>query len=69
MQKNVTEIRRRDIYSMLVEMDKLFGKRFNGETPAFSLYGPYEGKLGIIFPVSSRQIENIFLILEKGKGH
>ncbi|XP_067210522.1 transferrin isoform X2 [Linepithema humile] len=57
MQKNVTEVRHRDIYSMLVEMDKLFGKHFNGETPAFSLYAPYEGNLGVIFPDGTRYIE------------
>lgn len=62
MQKSVTEIRHRDVYSMLIEMDKLFGKHFNGETPAFSLYGPYEGDLGVIFPVRTDSFvtENTF---------
>ncbi|KMQ96612.1 transferrin isoform x4 [Lasius niger] len=50
--ENITDLRRQEIYSMLLEMDKLFGKKFNGQTPAFSLYGPYDGNHDLIFPVS-----------------
>lgn len=47
----MTELRRDEIYSMLLEMDKLFGSTFKGRTPAFSMYGIYDSNESIIFPV------------------
>lgn len=49
--ENMTEMRREEIYSMLLQMDKLFGSAFKGETPAFSMYGIYDSNRSIIFPV------------------
>lgn len=50
--ENITDLRREEIYSMLLEMDKIFGRKFNGQAPTFLLYGPYEDNQGVIFPVS-----------------
>lgn len=47
----MTELRQEEIYSMLLEMDKLFGSTFKGRTPAFSMYGIYDSNQSIIFPV------------------
>ncbi|KAM0730836.1 Transferrin [Formica fusca] len=55
--ENITDLRRQEIYSMLLEMDKLFGKNANKQSPAFLLYGPYEGNLSIIFPHNTRHLE------------
>lgn len=49
--ENITDVRREEIYSMLLEMDKLFGITFKGPTPAFSMYGIYDSNHSIIFPV------------------
>ncbi|XP_043790727.1 transferrin isoform X5 [Apis laboriosa] len=49
--ENMTELRRNEIYSMLLEMDKLFGSTFKGRTPAFSMYGIYDSNESIIFPI------------------
>ncbi|CAD1475639.1 unnamed protein product, partial [Heterotrigona itama] len=48
--ENMTDLRREEIYSMLLEMDKLFGSSFKGPTPAFSMYGMYDSNRSIIFP-------------------
>jgi len=50
--ENITNLRRQEIYTMLLEMDKIFGRKFNGQAPTFLLYGPYEDNHGVIFPVS-----------------
>lgn len=50
--ENITDLRRQEIYTMLLEMDKIFGRKFNGQAPTFLLYGPYEENHGVIFPVS-----------------
>lgn len=47
----MTDLRREEIYSMLLEMDKLFGSSFKGRTPVFSMYGIYDSNQSIIFPV------------------
>ncbi|KOX73093.1 Transferrin [Melipona quadrifasciata] len=49
--ENITDLRREEIYSMLLEMDKLFGSSFKGPTPVFSMYGIYDSNRSIIFPV------------------
>ncbi|XP_046625410.1 transferrin isoform X2 [Neodiprion virginianus] len=48
--QNISSIRFEEIYSTLLEMDQLFGKTYNGQTPAFLLYGSYDGNHSIIFP-------------------
>lgn len=55
--ENITDLRRQEIYSMLLEMDRLFGKTYSGQTPAFSLYGPFDDNHGIIFPDGTRHLE------------
>ncbi|XP_020278955.1 transferrin [Pseudomyrmex gracilis] len=55
--ENITSTRHLEIYAMLTEMDKLFGENFNGITPAFSMYGPFDNKSGVIFPEDTRYLE------------
>ncbi|XP_076758710.1 transferrin 3 isoform X1 [Xylocopa sonorina] len=55
--ENMTDLRREEIYSMLLEMDKLFGSSFNGETPAFSMYGIYDSNHSIIFPEETQHLQ------------
>ncbi|XP_076395168.1 transferrin 3 isoform X3 [Megachile rotundata] len=49
--ENITDLRQEEIYTMLLEMDKLFGNSFKGQTPAFSMYGMYDSNHSIIFPL------------------
>ncbi|XP_043790725.1 transferrin isoform X3 [Apis laboriosa] len=55
--ENMTELRRNEIYSMLLEMDKLFGSTFKGRTPAFSMYGIYDSNESIIFPEGTQHLQ------------
>ncbi|XP_011156703.1 transferrin [Solenopsis invicta] len=55
--ENITDLRRQEIYTMLLEMDKIFGRKFNGQAPTFLLYGPYEENHGVIFPDGTRYLE------------
>ncbi|XP_017878317.1 transferrin isoform X1 [Ceratina calcarata] len=56
--ENMTDLRREEIYSMLLEMDKLFGNSFKGETPAFSMYGTYDdSNRSVIFPEEAQHIQ------------
>ncbi|GAB1859923.1 Transferrin [Camponotus japonicus] len=55
--ENITDLRRQEIYFMLLEMDRLFGKKIKGQLPAFLLYEPYDGNLNIIFPNGTHHLE------------
>ncbi|XP_032675197.1 transferrin [Odontomachus brunneus] len=55
--ENVTSLRHEEIYSMLLEMDNLFGITLNGLTPAFSLYGTYDNVSSVIFPEETRNLQ------------
>ncbi|XP_071866002.1 transferrin 3 isoform X1 [Bombus fervidus] len=55
--ENITDVRREEIYSMLLEMDKLFGITFKGPTPAFSMYGIYDSNHSIIFPDETQHLQ------------
>ncbi|KZC12392.1 Transferrin [Dufourea novaeangliae] len=48
---NLTDLRHEEIYSMLLEMDDLFGNTFKGTVPSFSMYGLYDSNHSVIFPV------------------
>lgn len=55
--ENITDLRREEINSMLLEMDKLFGHTFKGQTPAFSMYGVYDTNRSIIFPEETQHLQ------------
>ncbi|XP_029047625.1 transferrin isoform X1 [Osmia bicornis bicornis] len=55
--ENITDLRREEIYTMLLEMDKLFGNTFKGQTPAFSMYGIYDTNHSIIFPEETQHLQ------------
>lgn len=55
--ENMTDLRREEIYSMLLEMDQLFGQTFKGQTPAFSMYGIYESNHSVIFPEETQHLQ------------
>ncbi|KAK1120049.1 hypothetical protein K0M31_012778 [Melipona bicolor] len=55
--ENITDLRREEIYSMLLEMDKLFGSSFKGPTPVFSMYGIYDSNRSIIFPEETQHLQ------------
>ena len=48
---NISQSREQEIHLMLLELDALFGNKFKGDTPQFSMYGPFEGTKNILFPV------------------
>ncbi|XP_011641592.1 serotransferrin isoform X1 [Pogonomyrmex barbatus] len=67
--ENITDLRRQEIYSMLLEMDKIFGRKFNGQAPTFLLYGSYEDNHGVIFPDGTRYLELHGLQTLKGRNY
>lgn len=56
--KNITQVRKEEIYLMLLSLDRFFGRTYDRETAMFTLYGPYEGQSDVIFPVSDFCIFN-----------
>ncbi|XP_014608643.1 PREDICTED: transferrin [Polistes canadensis] len=62
--KNITDLRRDEIYSMFLNMDQLFGTSTTRYTRAFSLYGTYDGVQNVIFPEGSERLQ-----LEVNKIH
>ncbi|CAK9808394.1 unnamed protein product [Anthophora quadrimaculata] len=67
--ENMTDLRREEIYSMLLEMDKLFGVTFQGETPAFSMYGMYDSNRSIIFPDGTQHLQSEVHHFQKVSGY
>ncbi|XP_071653962.1 transferrin isoform X1 [Temnothorax longispinosus] len=67
--ENITDLRRQEIYTMLLEMDKIFGRKFNGQAPTFLLYGPYEDNHGVIFPDGTRYLELHGQQILKGRNY
>ena len=57
--ENMTELRREEIYSALLQLDVMFGKRVDDQTSAFSLYGPYDSNHDIIFSVRTEELVKI----------
>lgn len=55
--ENITNLRRQEIYSMLLSMDHIFGTTFPGFTPIFSLYGTYDENRNVIFPDESQRVQ------------
>ncbi|XP_014469686.1 PREDICTED: transferrin isoform X4 [Dinoponera quadriceps] len=57
--ENITSLRREEIYSMLLEMDYLFGATLpeNMQTPAFSMYGTFDKVRDVIFPEETRHLQ------------
>ena len=54
--ENLTTTRREEIYSMLLEMDELFGGT-KAKILAFSLYGPFDSNSSIIFPRETQYLQ------------
>ncbi|XP_055530828.1 transferrin [Wyeomyia smithii] len=44
-----TELRQKEIYNSLREIDRLLGKKYKATTASFTMYGPFDRKSNIIF--------------------
>lgn len=55
--ENLTEVRREDIYTMLLEMNDLFGIAFKGQVPTFSMYGAYDNNSNVIFSEGTQNLQ------------
>ncbi|XP_076630373.1 transferrin 3 isoform X2 [Colletes latitarsis] len=55
--ENMSDLRREEIYTMLLDMDDLFGVGFKGRVPAFSMYGPYDSNYNVIFPGETQHLQ------------
>ncbi|XP_043266061.1 transferrin isoform X2 [Colletes gigas] len=55
--ENMSDLRREEIYTMLLDMDERFGVDFKGRVPAFSMYGPYDSNYNVIFPGETQRLE------------
>ncbi|XP_076650974.1 transferrin 3 isoform X1 [Halictus rubicundus] len=55
--ENLTEVRREDMYMMLLEMNDLFGTTFKGQVPTFSMYGTYDNNSNIIFSGETQNLQ------------
>lgn len=50
--KNISSSRVEDISLLFMDLNRLFGETYQGSTPLMSLYGPFQGKMNILFSVS-----------------
>ncbi|XP_078033329.1 transferrin 3 isoform X2 [Augochlora pura] len=55
--ENLTDIRREEIYAMLLEINDLFGNTYKGEVPTFSMYGPYDSNKNVIFSAETQYLQ------------
>ncbi|XP_011505188.1 PREDICTED: transferrin isoform X1 [Ceratosolen solmsi marchali] len=55
--KNITQVRREEIYLLFLSLDRFFGNIYDRETAMFTLYGPYEGHSDIIFPDKTQHLQ------------
>lgn len=51
----MTELRKNEIKSLLMQLNAWFGSKFIGQAPAVSLYGLFDTYSDVIFPVSNFQ--------------
>lgn len=56
--ENISAVRFEEIYSALLQLDQLFGETYKGQTPAFLMYGTYDGSPGIIFPKETERLQS-----------
>lgn len=47
--KNITAMRKQEIINVLSKMDQMFGKHSVFQYPMFSIYGPYNHEMNVIF--------------------
>lgn len=52
MHENITKVKEDDIFLTFLGLNRYFGRTFDRETPMFEMYGPYEEKANVLFPVS-----------------
>ncbi|XP_031843112.1 transferrin 3 isoform X2 [Nomia melanderi] len=55
--QNLTDLRREEIYSMLLEMNDLFGNTFKDQVPSFSMYGLYDTNSNVIFSEETQHLQ------------
>ncbi|XP_034952030.1 transferrin-like isoform X2 [Chelonus insularis] len=55
---NMTEIRRDEIRSMLMELNVWFGSKFAGQASALSLYGPFDSHRNVIFSEKTQSLQD-----------
>ena len=51
--ENLSPMRKKEIYLLLLSLDRYFGKNYDRQSAMFSLYGPYDGHTNVVFPVRS----------------
>ncbi|KAG6460699.1 hypothetical protein O3G_MSEX012162 [Manduca sexta] len=54
--KNLTAMRRQEIINVFTKLDKMFGKHPPFHTPMFSMYGPFNHKLDVLFHNNTRSL-------------
>ncbi|XP_053598322.1 transferrin [Microplitis demolitor] len=54
---NMTELRKNEIKSLLMQLNAWFGSKFIGQAPAVSLYGLFDTYSDVIFPEKSHSLQ------------
>ncbi|KAL4714843.1 hypothetical protein ACJJTC_002702 [Scirpophaga incertulas] len=52
--KNITTMRKQEIINVFTKLDKLFGKQYPFHLPMFSMYGPFNHKMDVLFHNNTR---------------
>ncbi|OXU29059.1 hypothetical protein TSAR_015174 [Trichomalopsis sarcophagae] len=67
--KNITQVRKEEIYLMLLSLDRFFGRTYDRETAMFTLYGPFEGQSDVIFPDNTQHLQKHVADLRHGRTY
>lgn len=56
--KNITAMRRQEIINVLGNLDQLFGRNYPFRKPMFSMYGPFNHKLDLLFHSNTKNLSH-----------
>lgn len=59
--KNITAMRRQEIINVLGNLDQLFGRNYPFRKPMFSMYGPFNFKLDLLFHSNTKNLSHDFV--------
>ncbi|XP_014221895.2 transferrin-like [Trichogramma pretiosum] len=55
--KNITQVRREEIYQLFLQLDRFFGRTHDRETAMFMMYNTFDGQSDVIFPDQTQLIQ------------
>ncbi|CAK1554931.1 unnamed protein product [Leptosia nina] len=60
--KNLTDMRRHEIINVFTKLDQLFGKQQPFHNPMFSIYGPFNHQMNVLFHNNTKTVAIVFVL-------